>query len=179
MVKVQPQSCQPYEVENYVDGVREGELDKSSTIGGSKTQRIVGLIGLLLVSLTLPWLAEIFAMSKDAFDPDFQQMIVDIHRWEMLGYITLGINSATVALLLGYGYSRLTMLLNVARVFLFRVPVLWCFQRWTTLGPEAVGLTMMVSNVLTGLSAIVIAIPVVRRIRRLAREREGTDVKAS
>ena len=139
----------------------------------------IGLIGLLLVSLTLPWLAEIFAMSKDAFDPDFQQMIVDIHRWEMLGYITLGINSATVALLLGYGYSRLTMLLNVARVFLFRVPVLWCFQRWTTLGPEAVGLTMMVSNVLTGLSAIVIAIPVVRRIRRLAREREGTDVKAS
>ena len=139
----------------------------------------IGLIGLLLVSLTLPWLAEIFAMSKDAFDPDFQQMIVDIHRWEMLGYITLGINSATVALLLGYGYSRLTMLLNVARVFLFRVPVLWCFQRWTTLGPEAVGLTMMVSNVLTGLSAIVIAIPVVRRIRRLAREREGADVKAS
>ena len=139
----------------------------------------IGLIGLLLVSLTLPWLAESFAMSKDAFDPDFQQMIVDIHRWEMLGYITLGINSATVALLLGYGYSRLTMLLNVARVFLFRVPVLWCFQRWTTLGPEAVGLTMMVSNVLTGLSAIIIAIPVVRRIRRLAREREGTDVKAS
>ena len=139
----------------------------------------IGLIGLLLVSLTLPWLAEIFAMSKDAFDPDFQQMIVDIHRWEMLGYITLGINSATVALLLGYGYSRLTMLLNVARVFLFRGPVLWCFQRWTTLGPEAVGLTMMVSNVLTGLSAIVIAIPVVRRIRRLAREREGADVKAS
>lgn len=139
----------------------------------------IGLAGLLLVSLTLPWLAKIFAMSKDAFDPDFQQMIVDIHRWEMLGYITLGVNSATVALLLGYGYSRLTMLLNVARVFLFRVPVLWCFQRWTTLGPEAVGLTMMVSNVLTGLSAIVIAIPVVRRIARLAREREGADVKAS
>lgn len=139
----------------------------------------IGLAGLLLVSLTLPWLAKIFAISKDAFDPDFQQMIVDIHRWEMLGYITLGVNSATVALLLGYGYSRLTMLLNVARVFLFRVPVLWCFQRWTTLGPEAVGLTMMISNVLTGLSAIVIAIPVVRRIARLAREREGADVKAS
>lgn len=133
----------------------------------------IGLAGLLLVSLTLPWLAKIFAMSKDAFDPDFQQMIVDIHRWEMLGYITLGVNSATVALLLGYGYSRLTMLLNVARVFLFRVPVLWCFQRWTTLGPEAVGLTMMISNVLTGLSAIVIAIPVVRRIARLAREHEA------
>lgn len=126
----------------------------------------IGVVGLLLVSLTLPWLAQIFAMSKASFDPVFQEMIIDIHRWEMLGYITLGINSATVALLLGYGYSRLTMLLNVARVFLFRVPVLWVFQRFTTLGPEAVGITMMVSNVATGLSAVVIAIPVVRKILR-------------
>ena len=131
----------------------------------------IGVLGLVLVSLTLPWLAHIFAMSKASYDPTFQQMIVDIHRWEMLGYITLGVNSATVALLLGYGYSRLTMLLNVTRVFVFRVPVLWAFQRFTTLGAEAVGLTMMISNVMTGLSAVVIAIPVVRRILRLARER--------
>lgn len=139
---------------------------------------LIGVTGLAVVSLTLPWLAEVFARSKDAFDPAFHQMIIDIHRWEMLGYITLGVNSATVALLLGYGYSRLTMLLNVARVFLFRVPVLWAFQRWTSLGPEAVGLTMMVSNVLTGLSAIVVAIPVVRRILRLAREQEATPPEA-
>ena len=105
-------------------------------------------------------------------------MIVDIHRWEMLGYITLGVNSATVALLLGYGYSRLTMLLNVARVFLFRVPVLWVFQRFTTLGAEAVGMTMMISNVLTGLSAVVIAVPVVRRILRMAREKEAAEQSA-
>ena len=97
-------------------------------------------------------------------------MIVAIHRWEMLGYVTLGINSATVALLLGYGYTKLTMLLNVARVFLYRVPILWVFQQFTSLGSEAVGMTMMVSNVCTGLTAIVIAIPVVLRIRRLSRE---------
>ena len=138
----------------------------------------IGVLGLLLVSLALPWLAEVFAMSKDAYDPTFRQMIVDIHRWEMLGYITLGVNSATVALLLGYGYSRLTMLLNVARVFLFRVPVLWVFQRFTTLGAEAVGMTMMISNVLTGLSAVVIAVPVVRRILRMAREKEAAEQSA-
>jgi len=133
----------------------------------------VGVLGLGLVSLTLPWLARIFAMSKDAYNPAFHQMIVDIHRWEMLGYITLGVNSATVALLLGYGYSRLTMLLNAARVFLFRVPVLWAFQRFTTLDYEAVGLTMMISNVATGLSAVAIAVPVVWRILRKARAQES------
>lgn len=132
----------------------------------------VGLIGLLLVSQSLPWLAEVFARSKNSFDQEFCDMIVAIHRWEMLGYVTLGINSATVALLLGYGYTKLTMLLNVARVFLYRVPVLWAFQQFTSFGSEAVGMTMMVSNVCTGLTAIVIAIPVVLRIRRISQEEE-------
>lgn len=134
---------------------------------------VIGLVGLLTVMTTLPYLAEIFARSKDSFDETFCQMIVDIHSWEMVGYVTLGINSATVALLLGYGYTKLTMLLNVARVFLYRVPVLWALQHFTTLGPEAVGVTMMVSNVCTGLTAIVVVIPVIRRIRRKIREEEA------
>lgn len=137
---------------------------------------VVGGIGLALVSQTLPWLAEIFARSKNSFDQDFCDLIVEIHRWEMLGYVTLGINSATMALLLGYGYTKLTLLLNVARVFLYRVPVLWVFQHFTTVGPEAVGMTMMISNVCTGLTAVVVAIPVVRRIRKLSREEESAQV---
>jgi Na+-driven multidrug efflux pump len=99
-------------------------------------------------------------------------MIIAIHQWEMLGYVTLGINSATLALLLGYGYTKLTMLLNVSRVFLYRVPVLWAFQQFTTMGAEAVGVTMMVSNVCTGLTAIIVAIPVILRIRKMKDETE-------
>ena len=129
----------------------------------------IGVIGLLLVSNTLPWLASVFASSKNQFDPAFRDMIVAIHQWEMLGYITLGINASVMALLLGYGYTKLTMLLNVARVFVFRVPVLWVFQQFSTLDYEAVGLTMMISNICTGLSAILVAIPVIHRIRKLAK----------
>jgi len=132
----------------------------------------IGVIGLVLVSNTLPWLAAVFAQSKNNFDQEFCDMIIAIHQWEMLGYITLGVNSATIALLLGYGYSKLTMILNAARVFVFRVPVLWAFQQFTSIGAEAVGMTMMISNVCTGLSAIVFAIPVVRHIRKLIREEE-------
>lgn len=133
----------------------------------------IGVIGLGLVSAVLPWLAGVFAQSESNFDAGFRDMIVDIHRWEMLGYITLGINSATLALLLGYGYTKLTLLLNVARVFVYRVPVLWVFQHFTTLGAEAVGMTMMISNVCTGLTAAVIAVPVVLRIRKKIREEEN------
>ncbi len=135
-------------------------------------QMAIGLLGLLLVNQTLPWLATIFAQSKNQFDQTFCDMIVDIHRWEMLGYITLGVNSATLALLLGYGYTKLTMLLNVARVFAYRVPVLWFLQKFTDMGAEAVGVTMMVSNVCVGITAVIVAIPVVIRIRKLAREEE-------
>jgi len=133
-------------------------------------QMAIGLIGLLLVSQTLPWLATIFAQSKNQFDQTFCDMIVDIHRFEMLGYITLGINSATVALLLGYGYTKLTMLLNVARVFAYRVPVLWFLQNFTDMGAEAVGVTMMVSNICVGITAVIVAIPVILKIRKLAKE---------
>ena len=85
----------------------------------------------------------------------------------MLGYITLGVNSAVDALLLGYGYSKATMLLNVARVFVFRVPVLWFFQNFTGFGAEAVGMTMMVSNVLIGVTAACVAIPLVLKIQKM------------
>ncbi len=136
----------------------------------------IGAVGILVVSQTLPWLAQIFASSKEAFDPTFCEMIVSIHQWEMLGYITLGFNSATLALLLGYGYTKLTLALNVARVFLFRVPVLWYFQNYTQLGTEAVGLTMMISNVCAGLSALAVAIPVILKIRKMARMNETEEI---
>lgn len=132
----------------------------------------IGVIGLSGVYLGLPWIASVFAQSKNNFDPVFRDMIIAIHKWEMLGYITLGVNSATLALLLGYGYTKLTLILNVARVFVFRVPVLWAFQNFTSMGTEAVGLTMMVSNVCAGLSAVAVAIPVVAKIRKLSREEE-------
>ena len=133
---------------------------------------VIGVLGLIIISPCMDRLAEIFALSQNHFDTEFRDMIISIHKWEMVAYITLGINAATVALLLGYGYTKLTLILNVTRVFVFRVPVLWAFQHHTNLGAEAVGLTMMISNVCTGIMAIAIAIPVVRKIRKLIREEE-------
>ena len=66
-------------------------------------------------------------------------------------------------------------MLNVSRVFLYRVPVLWAFQQLTAVGPEAVGMTMMISNVCTGLTAIIVAIPVIQRIRKQIREEQAAQ----
>ena len=102
-------------------------------------------------------------------------MIISIHRWEMLGYITLGVNSACNALMLGYGYAKRTMLLNMARVFVFRIPVLWYLQNYTRMGAEAVGVTMMVSNIATGICSALVVIPVIREIRRMSQRYEAGE----
>ena len=44
----------------------------------------IGVIGLVTVSYALPWLAQIFARSEAEFDQNFCDMIISIHRWEML-----------------------------------------------------------------------------------------------
>ena len=131
---------------------------------------LIGLIGLIVVSLCLDQIAAVFAQSKQQFDEGFRVMIVDIHRWEMLGYITLGIHSAVNALMLGYGMGKSALILNMARIFLFRIPVLWALQRWSSLGYEAVGVTMMVSNISTGVISILAAVPLLRRIRQKEQE---------
>ena len=128
---------------------------------------LIGVVGYVGMYFGLEALATVFAQSKSEFDPVFRDMIVDIHRWEMLGYITLGIHSAVNTLMLGYGMGKSALVLNMARIFVFRIPVLWALQQWSPMGAEAVGVTMMVSNVATGLISIVALVPVFRYIRRL------------
>ncbi len=127
---------------------------------------LIGAVGLGVVRLVLPWLADVFASSRDAFDAEFRDMIIAIHRYEMLGYIALGLNSASNALLLGYGHTKLAFIINVVRVFVYRIPVLWFLQRFTHMGYEAVGVTMFVSNLLIGITSVVIVIPILRKIRK-------------
>ncbi len=134
---------------------------------------MIGAIGYTVVTFTLPFLAEIFARSKDNFDPVFCDMIVDIHRYEMIGYMTLGVASAANAFLIGMGKAKTVMVLNIARVFVFRVPVLFLLQRFTDLGPEAVGVTMMVSNVSAGIVSIITVLPTVIKTYRKTDEKDS------
>lgn len=130
----------------------------------------IGVIGLAVVSPALPWIAAVFAQSKNGLDETFLSMIIGIQRWEMLGYITLGVNSAVNALMLGCGYAKRAMALNLARVFVFRVPVLWYLQNYTPMGAEAVGVTMMVSNIAVGIASALAVVPVLRELRRRAKD---------
>lgn len=122
----------------------------------------IGVLFTVIVLFNLDFICGIFAGG----DQEFRLLIKSVSSYEFLGMITLGINAAVMALLYGYGYTKLTLLLNVARIFVFRVPVLWYLQNYTNLGGESAGIVMMVSNISVGVLAIITAIFVVRNIKK-------------
>lgn len=123
------------------------------------------LIGFVFMSFSLIFLMPISGLFAEN-DPEFQQMIASIYRMEAYGAVPLGINAAVMALLYGFGKTKLTLLINFSRVFLFRIPVLWFLQQFTDLGEISVGIVMAVSNTATGIMAAVIGSIVIYRICR-------------
>lgn len=97
-------------------------------------------------------------------DPGFQELIMSIYWFEAWGAIPLGINSAVVGMLYGFGKTKYTLLINFCRVFAFRVPVLWILQQFTSLGSISVGIVMAVSNIGVGILSAVIGFFTIRQI---------------
>lgn len=102
--------------------------------------------------LCLHQIADLFANG----DHEFAGRIMEIYRMEALGTIPLGASAAVMAFLYGHGKTKLTLLLNFSRVFVFRIPVLWGLQHFTDLGNVSAGIVMAVSNIMTAVMSLVI-----------------------
>lgn len=142
-----------------------GAGNEHRAIKAFKTLLVMNLcaasIGFALTKIFLPQISGIF----DGGDATFNQLICLTYMYEAYGLVPLGINSAVMALLYGYGYTKLTLMINFSRVFILRVPVLWVLQQFTDLGEVSIGVIMMFSNVATGLIAIIVAVVVLRQIK--------------
>ncbi len=170
-------------INGMVTGIHNGFQDGGSSIisqnlGAGNTKRaigtfwrlaainaVIGAVGLLLLNVFLGPITWLFANSAEGFNEEFQQLIMHVFRYEALGgCIPLGINSACMALLFGFGKTKLTLVCNFSRVFIFRIPVLWALQNFTKLGSESVGIVMAVSNLLTAMLSFFIAMLVIRNV---------------
>lgn len=127
------------------------------------------IIGVVFFAVTLGYLDAISGVFA-ADDEAFRLLIKDVYQYEALGAVTLGINASVMALLYGMGKTKLTLLINFSRVFVFRIPVLWFLQKFTNFGGESVGIVMMVSNISVGVVAAIAAWIVIRKLRREMRE---------
>lgn len=132
----------------------------------------IGLIGYILLNAFIEPITFLFANSTEGFNQEFQKTIIQVFRYDSFGgCVPLGIYSAIMALLFGFGKTKLTLLCNFCRVFVFRIPILWALQNFTTLGSESVGIVMGVSNILTAVMACVVAFFVIRDIQ--SKEKSG------
>ncbi|WHE86558.1 MATE family efflux transporter [Lachnoanaerobaculum gingivalis] len=114
---------------------------------------VMGFIICILTLLGLNFLSNIFAGG----DINFAKMIREVYRYEAIGSLFLGVNAAVMSLLYGLGRTKITMILNISRVFVFRIPVLYFLQNFTNLKDASIGIVMMVSNVsITVMSVVVI-----------------------
>lgn len=117
-------------------------------------------------------LLNLYALSSLFSNGDlaFTELIANVYRYEALGAIPLGLNAAVLGLLYGIGETRLGMILNLLRVFVFRIPVFKLLQRFTAFGDKIPGLVMFISNTLTGIASIFFAVYVIRKLKRSHKE---------
>lgn len=120
------------------------------------------ILGMSISIYFLPVISSWF----DGGDNIFNELICLTYMYEVMGLFGLGINSSVMALLYGYGYTKLTLLINFSRVLIFRVPVLWFMQQFTSMGSESIGVVMMVSNISTGALALTVAFIITRKINK-------------
>ena len=147
----------------------------SQSMGAGKPKRAIKafacilliniMLGAVLMSLSLLFLKQISGLFAGD-NVEFGNMISSIYRYEAYGAIPLGINSSVLALLYGFGKTKITLTINFCRVFIFRVPVLFILQNFTDLGSVSLGFVMAFSNTATGLMALIIGIIEIRRICR-------------
>ncbi len=106
-------------------------------------------------------------------DPEFATEIAGIYDYERYATVLLAVSAAIMGLLYGFGLTRVTMILNILRLFAFRIPPLYYILHYTNLGSEGLGWAMMISNLMVGLAACAVAIVFVGRLRAAPMKPKG------
>ncbi|MDE6047954.1 MAG: hypothetical protein K2F56_04930, partial [Anaeroplasmataceae bacterium] len=87
---------------------------------------------------------------------EFKRYVKMIHNYDSWSIPSLAINAGVLGVLYGFGKTKLTMFINIARAFIFRIPILlillYCFPQ---LGVECAGLSMGISNIGIALMSII------------------------
>jgi len=129
----------------------------------------LGIVGYILVRfICQDAIISLYNQNELAADADlFLALIKSINRYDSLSILALAVNSAVLGVLYGFGQTKMTMLINISRVFVFRIPVLWYLQTFhKEMGAEAAGISMGISNICIAITSIVCMLLFLRRLKR-------------
>lgn len=82
-----------------------------------------------------------------------------------LGCLGIALNGAGMDFLLGLGKTKITLVLNFLKIFVFRIPILFILQLFIKDGVTALGIMMLVSNWGICIPTTIICALTVRRLR--------------
>ncbi len=99
-------------------------------------------------------------------DVQFANEIKTIYQIELYATIMLNISTTILGLLYGFGHTFIALIINMLRIFVFRIPVVLYFVHHTNLGIEALGYSMFISNTMVGLISIMYALVILKKISR-------------
>ena len=161
-------------------GVQEAQSSLiSNNLGNKNLKRALGFfywsivfnVGYVLFVFALTGIfknAIIYAFAKG--DLAFSLEIDKIYTWERLDTILIALNISVMGLLYGFGKTKVSMALNIARLFVFRIPVLLIFMKvpylFNSLGTQAVGIAMLISNSLTGLTGGIVSFIFIKKLKK-------------
>ena len=143
---------------------------------------IMATIGVVIVTIFDKPITMFFARTAENQEL-YASHISQVFFFEKMGIITLAINSSVLGLLYGLGKTKVASIMNIARVFVFRIPFfLICNQlvknEFVLPGGSKIdgfmcaGLSMGMSNISIGLVAVVVGIVVVLKLNKTKRIQE-------
>lgn len=114
---------------------------------------IISSVGFLILTVFKDSISMYFADGN----PEKALLIGKIFGYERIGITALGVNAAVNGLVYGIGYTKLSMVCNLSRLFVFRIPsMLIMINCFPDIGAESLGIAMLISNVGIGLMSVVI-----------------------
>lgn len=123
---------------------------------------IISTIGVVILTIFKDNITMYFADGN----PQKAELIGRIFSYEKVGIIALAVNAAVNGLIYGIGWTKLSMICNLARLFVFRIPsMLIMINCFPEMGAESLGIAMLVSNVGIGLMSTVIGIVCLVKIK--------------
>ena len=137
---------------------------------------IASLFALCVLYAFSDKLIPIFATSRNGFNAGFMETIRRIFIYDSLSCFGIAFNGAGMDFLLGLGKTKVTLVLNFLKIFVFRIPVLFILQMFISDGATALGIMMMISNCGVAIPTTLICIHVTRN---LIKEEKLNEIKSS
>ncbi len=151
----------------------------SQNVGAKRHDRVVkayfavlfitvalSLVGTIILYIFSDSLIHIFAESKSGYDAYFETLIKNVFRYDLFSCLPLAFNAAASALILATGRTKISFLVSISRIFIFRIPVLYFLMHYTSLGTDSVGVMMIISNGSTAILSTLIAIGIIIKEKR-------------